>query len=72
VYKGFVAPYDKAGFKEYVDRSIESIEIYDAQLKKKVCLFYRPENRLLKKVPVLFGLGVLFVLIGGTVKIAKK
>lgn len=71
VYKEFAAPYDEAGFNDYLNRSIESVEIYDPQSKKKVCLFLRSEEPFYRKVPVLIGLGALIVLIGGTLKIAK-
>ncbi len=66
VYEKFCAPYDDAGFRDYLDKDIEVITIYDPQTEKKVALFEREgrgilDEKLLAIVVVSAGITVFFV-----------
>ncbi|MGD2250351.1 MAG: hypothetical protein PVF58_18280 [Candidatus Methanofastidiosia archaeon] len=66
VYHNFCAPYDEAGFKDFLDSNIGSVEVYDPQLEKKIGIFYRadeqdvPEGNTTKIIVV----GAVIILIG--------
>ena len=73
VYKQFIAPYDEAGFRDSLDRDIESVEIYDPQIASKIELFVKPDDKAAYgKVEITVMVMGIIVLVGaGTLKIVK-
>lgn len=75
VYRDFIAPYDKAGFKTSIDREIETIKIYDAQTDRKIDLLNRSQERLIydEKVllVVLIGIGIIVVIVADVFRIIR-
>ncbi|MBU7033001.1 MAG: hypothetical protein HXS53_10750 [Theionarchaea archaeon] len=75
IYKGFMAPYDEAGFKNSLDRSIETVEIYDTQADKVIGLFNKTEDRFIfdEKVIalVIIGIVILSVILADAFRIIK-
>jgi len=75
MYRDFVAPYDKAGFKTSIDRDIESIKIYDVQADRKINLFNKSQEQLIydEKVLllVLVGIGVMVIIVADMLKIIR-
>lgn len=64
-YKGFIAPYDEAGFEDSLDRHIEIVEIYDPQVEEKISLFEEPERSILHDVRMQVMMGVGILILGG-------
>jgi hypothetical protein len=75
VYKGFIAPYDQAGFRDSLDRSIETVKIYDIQADKEIGLFNKTTDRFIfdeKTVGlVIVGFIILLVIFTDTLRIIK-
>ncbi|MBU7017112.1 MAG: hypothetical protein HXS44_06350 [Theionarchaea archaeon] len=73
VYKQFVAPYDEAGFRDSLDRDIESVEIYDPEIMGKIELFVKPvEKTTYGKLEITVMVVGIIVLVGaGTLRIVK-
>jgi hypothetical protein len=75
MYKGFIAPYDEAGFKSSLDRSIETVKIYDIQADKEIGLFNKTEDRFIfdeKTIAlVVIGIAILAVILADTFRIIK-
>jgi hypothetical protein len=75
MYKGFIAPYDEAGFKNSLDRSIETVKIYDIQADKEIGLFNKTEDRFIfdEKIIalVVIGIAILAVILADTFRIIK-
>ncbi|MBU7046316.1 MAG: hypothetical protein HXS54_07735 [Theionarchaea archaeon] len=75
IYKGFIAPYDEAGFKDSLDRDIEEVRIYDPQAEREVGLFSKMAENLIfdEKVTlvVLVGLGVIIIVLADIFKVLK-
>ena len=75
IYRDFIAPYDKAGFKTSIARNIESIKIYDVQADRKINLFNRSQERLIydEKVLllVLVGVGIMVIIVADMLKIIR-
>ncbi|MBU7018850.1 MAG: hypothetical protein HXS44_15175 [Theionarchaea archaeon] len=75
VYKGFIAPYDEAGFKDSLDRDIEEVRIYDPQAEREVGLFNKmAENMIFDEkvvLVVLVGLGVIIIVLADIFKLLK-
>ena len=65
IYKGFIAPYDEAGFKNSLDRSIESVKIYDIQADKEIGLFNKTADRFIfnEKIVLLVLVGIVIILL---------
>ncbi|MBU7033142.1 MAG: hypothetical protein HXS53_11455 [Theionarchaea archaeon] len=51
-YKEFIAPYDEAGCEDLLDRHIESVDIYDQKVEKKINLFEEPTRNILHDVRI--------------------
>lgn len=70
IYRGFMAPYDEAGFKDYLDKDIETVTIYDQQAERKVGLYSRADERAIydEKVValVIIGICILLVIVADT------
>jgi hypothetical protein len=66
VYHHFCAPYDEAGFKEYLDSSIKAVEVYDPQLEKKIGIFYRAKEQVVSEgnTTKIIVVGAAVILIG--------
>ena len=64
MYKGFIAPYDEAGFEDFLDRHIVCVELYDPYLEEKIILFEEPERSILYdvKIQILIGVSVFCVM----------
>ena len=71
VYKGFTAPYDKAGYRDYVGNDIETVEIYDPQAERKVNIFHREEGIITDKMLVVVVGAVIIFVVAGTLRIVK-
>ncbi|MBU7042049.1 MAG: hypothetical protein HXS47_00555 [Theionarchaea archaeon] len=75
IYKGFIAPYDEAGFTNSLDRSIESVKIYDIQADKEIGLFNKTADRFIfdEKIValVLVGIVILLLILADTSRIIK-
>ena len=73
VYKGFIAPYDEAGFRDSLDRKIDIVKVYDPQKEGNVDLFVRPEERLTREeiLVIIAGCAVAVVIGARAVKAVK-
>ena len=75
VYKNFIAPYDEAGFKNSLDRNIDTVNIYDPQAEREVGLFSKKAERIIydEKVlaVVLIGIGIIVYIVADTLRIVK-
>ncbi len=75
VYRNFIAPYDRAGFRSSLDWDIEIVEIYDPQTDERVNLFSKSEEKLIYDektlIIVLVGLAVIVFIVADTLKIMK-
>jgi hypothetical protein len=72
MYKGFTAPYDEAGFEDFLDRHIECVEIYDPRVEEKIILFEEPERSILQDVRMQMVIGVIAcILVGATYRKMK-
>jgi len=74
VHKGFVAPYDKAGFGDYLDSDIEIVRIYDLQTEKEVSLLDRTKEGISpgKIVQIILVVFTVIVVGRGALKIVKR
>jgi hypothetical protein len=65
VYKGFIAPYDRAGFRDSLNRSIETVKIYDIQADREIGLFNKTTDRFIfdEKIVGLVILGIIILLV---------
>ena len=75
MYRGFIAPYDKAGFRDYLDRDIEVVKIYDLQAERNVGIFNKIQGRLIydEKVllVILVGVAILVLILADTFRIVR-
>jgi hypothetical protein len=75
IYKGFIAPYDEAGFKDSLDRDIEVVTIYDPQAEREVGLFSKMVEKMIYNdkvvLVVLVGLSVIIIILADIFKILK-
>lgn len=71
VYKQFVAPYDEAGFRDYLDDDTEMVQIYDLQTEKKVDLFHREKRVISEEILAIAVVGAIIVFIAGALKAMK-
>lgn len=75
MYRGFIAPYDKAGFKDYLDRDIEVVKIYDLQAERNVGIYNKMQERLIydEKVAavILVGVVILLLVLADTFRVVK-
>ncbi len=75
MYKGFISPYDAAGFKNSLQSDIESVTIYDVQVEGKVGLYNRLQDSFLadrKAVAVLMvGAAILALIVLDVRRILK-
>lgn len=65
MHRGFIAPYDEAGFRDYLDRDIEVVKIYDLQGEGYVGLFDKVRGRLVhdEKILAVILVGIVLLLL---------
>ena len=75
MYKGFIAPYDAAGFEDSLERDIDVVRIYDQQAERDVGLFNKMEERIIydEKVllVVLIGIAIIAVVLADMFRIMR-
>lgn len=68
VYKGFISPWDEAGYKELKSRDIFVIQIYDRESQSLVTVWSKPDSVLQDPKNI----AIIIILVGGFIVVMVK